>query len=72
MAFDVNKVILPATILYRHSSAEVDGIQSTEEESAVCKEHLFVISDFFSIIITVWVRYVIVLFPSYSNVVTID
>ncbi|RMX52190.1 hypothetical protein pdam_00024472 [Pocillopora damicornis] len=45
MAFDVNKVILPATILYRHSSAEVDGIQSTEEESAVCKEHLFVISD---------------------------
>ena len=43
--FDVNKVSLRATILYRHSSAEVDGIHSTEEEPAICKDHLFVISD---------------------------
>ena len=43
--FDVNKVSLHVTILYRHSTAEADGIQSTEEEPAICKEHLFVISD---------------------------
>lgn len=43
--FDVNKVSLHVTILYRHSNAEVDGVQSTEEEPAICKEHLFVISD---------------------------
>lgn len=43
--FDVNKVSLHVTILYRHSTAEVDGIQSTEEEPAITKEHLFVISD---------------------------
>lgn len=33
------------TVLYRHSTAEVDGIQSTEEEPAITKEHLFIISD---------------------------
>ena len=43
--FDVNKVSLHVTILYRHSTAEVDGMQSTEEEPAITKEHLFVISD---------------------------
>ena len=43
--FDVNKVSLHVTLLYRHSNAEVDGVQSTEEEPAICKEHLFVISD---------------------------
>ena len=43
--FDVNTVSLHVTILYRHSTAEADGIQSTEEEPAICKEHLFVISD---------------------------
>ena len=43
--FDVNKVSLHVTVLYRHSTAEVDGIQSTEEEPAITKEHLFVISD---------------------------
>ena len=43
--FDVNKASLHVTILYRHSNAEVDGVQSTEEEPAICKEHLFVISD---------------------------
>ena len=30
--FDVNKVSLHETILYRHSNAEGDGVQSTEEE----------------------------------------
>ena len=43
--FDVNKASLHVTILYRHLNAEVDGVQSTEEKPAVCKEHLFVISD---------------------------
>ena len=43
--FDVNKVSLHVTILYRHSNEEVDGLQSTEEEPVICKEHLFVISD---------------------------
>ena len=42
---DVNKVSLPVTILYRHSNEEVDGLQSTEEEPVICKEHFFVISD---------------------------
>ena len=41
----MTKISLHVTILYRHLSAEVDGIQSTEEEPAICKEHLFVISD---------------------------
>ena len=43
--FDINKVSLPVTILYRHSNEELDGVQSTEEEPVICKEHLFVISD---------------------------
>ena len=43
--FDVNKVSFHVTILYRHSNAEVDGVQSTDEEPAICKEHLYVISD---------------------------
>ena len=43
--FDVNKVSLHVTVLYRHSTEETDGIQSTEEQPAICKEHLFVISD---------------------------
>ena len=42
--FDVNKASIHVTILYKHSGAEVDGIESTEEEPAICKEHLFVIS----------------------------
>ena len=43
--FDVNKVSLYVTSLYRHSNEEVDGLKSTEEEPVSCKEHLFVISD---------------------------
>ena len=43
--FDVNKVSLHVTVLYGHSTAEVDGILSTEEEPAITKEHLFVILD---------------------------
>ena len=43
--FDINKVSLHVTILYRHSNEEMDGVQSTEEEQVICKEHLFVISD---------------------------
>lgn len=42
--FDVNKVSLHITIMYRHSTAEADAIQSTEEPE-ICKEHLFVIFD---------------------------
>ena len=43
--FDISKVSLHVTILYRHSNEEMDGVQSTEEEPVICKEHLFVISD---------------------------
>ena len=43
--FNVNKVSLHVTILYRYSNAEVDGVQSTEEEPPICKEHLFLTSD---------------------------
>ena len=43
--FDINKVSLHVTILYRHSNEEMDGVQSTEEEPLIHKKHLFVISD---------------------------
>jgi len=33
------------TVLYWHSTEERDSIQSTEEQPAICKQHLFVISD---------------------------
>jgi len=41
----VAKVSLHVTILYRHSTEKNDGIKSTEENSEVVKEHVFVISD---------------------------
>ena len=43
--FDVAKVSLHVTILYRHAVEEVDGITSTEDEPNTIKEHVFVISD---------------------------
>ncbi|XP_044165992.1 uncharacterized protein LOC114951811 [Acropora millepora] len=43
--FDVAKVSLHVTILYRHSTEKNDGIESTEENPEVVKEHVFVISD---------------------------
>ena len=43
--FDVAKVCLHVTILYRHSTEKNDGIESTEENPEVVKEHVFVISD---------------------------
>ena len=42
--FDVRIVSLHV-ILYRHLNAEVNGVQSSGQEPAICKEHLFVISD---------------------------
>ena len=39
------KVSLHVTILYRHSTEKNDGIESTEENPEVVKEHVFVISD---------------------------
>lgn len=43
--FDINKISLHVTILYRHSNEEIDGVQSTEEKPVICKEHLFVVPD---------------------------
>ena len=43
--FDVAKVSLHITILYRHAVESVDGKVSTENDSQIVKEHLFVISD---------------------------
>ena len=43
--FDVAKVSLHITILYRHAVEFVDGKTSTEEDPQIIKEHLFVISD---------------------------
>lgn len=43
--FDVAKVSLHVTILYRHSTEKNDGIESTEENPEIVKEHVFVISD---------------------------
>ena len=47
--FDVAKVSLHVSILYRHAIKATDGVQSTnvhtEEEPQTVKEHIFVISD---------------------------
>lgn len=43
--FDVAKVSLHVTILYRHSTEKNDGIESTQDNPEVVKEHVFVISD---------------------------
>ena len=43
--FDVVKVSLHITILYRHAIQTVDGMTSTEADPKLIKEHLFVISD---------------------------
>lgn len=43
--FDVAKVSLHVTILYRHATEVNDGIESTEENPEIVKEHVFVISD---------------------------
>lgn len=43
--FDVAKVSLHITILYRHAVEFVDGKTSTEDDPQMIKEHLFVISD---------------------------
>ena len=42
--FDV-KIVSLHVILYRHLNAEVNGVQSSGQEPAICKEHLFVISN---------------------------
>ena len=43
--FDVAKVSLHITILYRHAVESVDGKISTDKEPTIIKEHLFVISN---------------------------
>lgn len=43
--FDVAKVSLHITILYRHAVESVDGKVSTENDPQIVKEHLFVVSD---------------------------
>jgi len=43
--FDVAKVSLHVTILYRHAVEPFDNETSSEEEPNIIKEHLFVISD---------------------------
>ena len=43
--FDVAKVSLHITILYRHAVDSIDGKTSTENDPQIIKEHLFVISD---------------------------
>ena len=43
--FDVAKVSLHITILYRHAVESIDSETSPEDEPQIIKEHLFVISD---------------------------
>lgn len=43
--FDVAKVSLRVSILYRHAIEATDRVQSTEEEPQTVKKHIFVISD---------------------------
>lgn len=43
--FDDAKVSLHVTILHRHAIQAIDGVESTEEEPHLIKEHVFVISD---------------------------
>lgn len=43
--FDVTKVSLRVTILYRHAQENFYRAQSTEDEPQILKEHIFVISD---------------------------
>mgnify|MGYP001795110113 CR=1 FL=1 len=43
--FDVAKVSLHITILYRHAVESIDGKRSTEDNPQIVKEHLFVILD---------------------------
>ena len=43
--FDVAKVSLHITILYRHAVESIDGKTSTEDDPQIVKEHLFAISD---------------------------
>ena len=41
--FDINKVSLHVSILYRHAVEAVDGVSSSEEEPNTIKEHIFVL-----------------------------
>ena len=43
--YDINKASLYITVLFRHSTLEVDRHESTEQEPKVIKEHVFVICD---------------------------
>ena len=43
--YDINKASLYITLLFRHSTLEVDRHESTEQEPKVIKEHVFVICD---------------------------
>lgn len=43
--FNMDKVSIHVTVLYKHASLEYDGISSTAEEPEVIKEYLFAISD---------------------------
>ncbi|XP_031553522.1 uncharacterized protein LOC116290592 [Actinia tenebrosa] len=44
--FDVNKVSLHITILYRHATGSIDGEPvSTEDDPKIVKDHIFVLSD---------------------------
>jgi len=42
-SFKINKAGLHISIIPRHSNEEMYGVQSTEEEPVICKEHLFLI-----------------------------
>lgn len=41
--FDVNKATLHITVMFRHATLEYDGVESTEEEPVLIKEHVFAI-----------------------------
>ena len=43
--FDPNKVSIHVTILYRHACLYTDGIESTEDNPHIVKEHIFALSD---------------------------
>ena len=43
--FDVAQVSLHISVLYRHAVESANGKESTEDEPAIIKEHIFVISD---------------------------
>ena len=43
--FNMDKVSIHVTVLYRHASLEYDGVVSTAEQPEVIKEYVFAISD---------------------------